>query len=58
MEIEFEFERTTKNTARYKEVVDGDAQAQVGTLYVQKWSLGHEFGTITERLIVTIEEAD
>ena len=59
MEIEFELERMTKNTLRFKEIVEDESlPPQVGTLYVQKWALRAEFGEYPERLIVTIEEAD
>lgn len=36
IEIEFEFEKDTKNTLRYKEIVEGDSVAKIGTLYLQK----------------------
>ena len=55
MEIEFEIERATKNTIRYKEI---GKPVQVGTLYVKKRALEEEFDGFPERLVVTIEEAE
>lgn len=34
--LEFAFERETKNTTRYQEVVEGEEPAKVGTLYINK----------------------
>lgn len=39
MEITFQFERSTKNTHRYQEVVKGDAEPKIGTLYLKKSAL-------------------
>lgn len=54
---EFIFEKATKNTFRYQEVVDkteGEEEAVViGAIYVQKWVLP---GT-PQRIRVTVEEA-
>lgn len=47
--LRFEFEKETKNTRRYQEVVK-DTPPVVGTLYVQKWAVGKADG-----LTVTIE---
>lgn len=41
--VEFEFEKSTKNTHRYAEVETG--QVVVGTLYVQKLALAELMGT-------------
>jgi hypothetical protein len=48
MEIEFEFERETKGTYRFKEIGD---TPKVGTLYVKKYALAER----PEKLKVTIE---
>ncbi len=53
LEIEFEFEKETKNTARYMEKTSGKPPA-VGTLYVQKWALD---GT-PKKIKMTIESAE
>jgi len=38
--VNFEYEKDTKNSVRYKEVpADGEAPV-LGTLYVQKWYAG------------------
>lgn len=50
--ISFTFEKDTKNTNRYTEVVVGDAKPVVGTLYVAKSATGE---TAPETLTVTIE---
>lgn len=54
---EFIFEKATKNTFRYQEVVDkteGEEEAAVvGTIYVQKWA----FPAQPSRIRVTVEEA-
>lgn len=48
--INFELEKETKNSVRYKEVpADGKAPI-VGTLYVQKW-----FAGTSKSLKITIE---
>ena len=48
--INFEFEKETKNSVRYKEVpADGKAPI-VGSLYVQKW-----FARSSKSLQITIE---
>ncbi len=40
MKVQFEFEKDTKNTIRFKEVLDGPlAVAHIGTLYVPKSTL-------------------
>jgi hypothetical protein len=48
--LEFEQERATKNTIRFKEVVKDGEPAYVGTLYVQK----HAAPSRSQRLRVTI----
>jgi len=61
--VDFEFEKTTKRTVRYKEVGNShEEQAPadtnglaVGTLYVKKWILGEPY---PKALAVTIEVAD
>lgn len=40
MKVQFEFERDTKNTIRFKEVVNGPLDTpRIGTLYISKSSL-------------------
>jgi len=39
-ELTFTLEKETKNTVRYKESVESDAAAVVGTLYIQKTAAG------------------
>lgn len=50
--IEFAFERETKNTFRYQEVVEPGYPVKVGPLYIQKWIVGSK---APARLKVTIE---
>jgi hypothetical protein len=50
--LKFTYERPTKNTIRYQEVL-GDEDIAVGTLYIQKAALGEP---VPQRLKVTIEE--
>jgi len=38
--IQFEYEKETKNSVRYKEVPEEGKAPMVGTLYVQKWYAG------------------
>lgn len=38
--VQFEFEKETKNSVRYKEVAEEGKAPIVGTLYVQKWFAG------------------
>jgi hypothetical protein len=54
IDVEFEFEKDTKNTRRFKEVVEGDAVPVIGTLYVQQSAFK---GEIPERVTVTIHPA-
>jgi len=51
--IQFEIEKETKNSVRFKEVpADGEAPV-VGSLYVQKWFAGN-----SKTLQVTIEKPE
>lgn len=51
--VNFEFEKETKNSVRYKEVpMDGQAPI-VGSLYVQKW-----YAESTKNLSITIDKKD
>jgi hypothetical protein len=36
MDVQFQLERETKGTRRYSEVVNGNAEPVIGTLYVRK----------------------
>ena len=38
--VQFEFEKETKNSVRYKEVPEEGKAPIVGSLYVQKWFAG------------------
>ena len=51
--IQFEFEKETKNSVRYKEVPAEGQAPIVGSLYVQKWFAGS-----SKALEVTIEKKD
>lgn len=57
LELTFSYEKTTKNTIRYKEelgdVAHSSRDIAVGTLYIQKSALGEP---APQRLKVTIEE--
>ncbi len=57
LELEFSYEKETKNTIRYKEELGEEAYSNrdiaVGTLYIQKEALGDP---VPQRLRVTIEE--
>lgn len=57
IKVQFTFERDTKNTRRYQEVVAEGAPTMIGTLYVQKF-VGQAFdgGKLPDALTVTIEE--
>lgn len=48
--VEFEFEKETKNSVRYKEVPEHGKPPIVGSLYVQKWFAGN-----SKSLRLTIE---
>ncbi len=48
--LEFKFEKTTKNTARFTENPREGEPPVIGTLYVQKWFAGD-----AKNLRVTIE---
>lgn len=50
--IEFTFERATKNTFRYQEVVESGQPPKVGTIYIQKWVAGNK---APAKLVVTLE---
>jgi hypothetical protein len=53
--LTFRRERETKNTVRFEELVEGDGEQVVGTLYVQKQQLAH-LGD-PEQLRVTLTSA-
>ena len=56
MKVTFEFEKDTKNTVRFKEVLNGPLDvANIGTLYVPKMTLkviGYQEG---QKLEVTLD---
>lgn len=49
--IQFEIEKETKNSVRYKEVPQAGTAPIVGSLYVQKWFAGD-----AQNLTVTIQK--
>lgn len=51
--VNFEFEKETKNSVRYKEVPEAGKAPIVGSLYVQKWFAGE-----TKTLSMSIEKKD
>ncbi len=51
--IQFEYEKETKNSVRYKEVPEDGKAPIVGSLYVQKWYAG-----TSKTLEITIEKKD
>ena len=51
--VNFEFEKETKNSVRFKEVPGEGKPPIVGSLYVQKWFVG-----AAKELSVTIEKQD
>ncbi|WP_298944011.1 hypothetical protein [uncultured Psychromonas sp.] len=51
--INFEIEKETKNSVRYKEVPEEGTAPIVGSLYVQKWFAGN-----SKNIQVTIEKKD
>jgi len=51
--IQFEIEKETKNSLRYKEVPKEGTAPIIGSLYVQKWFAGD-----AKNLTVTIEKPD
>lgn len=59
MKVTFEFEKDTKNTIRFKEVLNGPLDvANIGTLYVPKMTLkaiGYQEG---QKLEVTLDTTE
>ena len=51
--VNFEFEKETKNSVRYKEVPEAGKAPIVGSIYVQKWYAGD-----SKSLSVCIEKQD
>lgn len=51
--VNFEIEKETKNSVRYKEVPEEGQAPIVGTLYLQKWFAGS-----SQNIQVTIEKKD
>jgi len=49
--VNFEIEKETKNSVRYKEVPEEGQAPIVGTLYLQKWFAGK-----SEKIQLTIEK--
>ena len=51
--VQFEYEKETKNSVRYKEVPDQGTAPIIGSLYVQKWFAGN-----SKSLELTIDKKD
>ncbi len=51
--VQFEFEKETKNSVRYKEVPEEGKAPIVGSLYVQKWFAGS-----SKTLEISIDKKD
>ena len=51
--VQFEYEKETKNSVRYKEVPDEGTAPIVGSLYVQKWFAGD-----CKSIEITIDKKD
>lgn len=51
--VQFEFEKETKNSVRYKEVPEAGKAPIMGTIYVQKWFAGD-----AKLLELTLERKD
>lgn len=51
--IQFEIEKETKNSVRYKEVPEEGKAPVLGSLYVQKWFAGS-----SKKLEITVEKKD
>ncbi len=49
--VQFEYEKATKNSVRYKEVPEEGQAPIIGSLYVQKWFAGN-----SKNIQVTIEK--
>ena len=51
--VNFEFEKETKNSIRYKEVQEDGKAPIVGSIYIQKWFAGS-----TKNISINIEKKD
>ncbi|MDX1694956.1 MAG: hypothetical protein R3208_14410 [Ketobacteraceae bacterium] len=51
--LQFEYEKETKNSVRYKEVPEEGVAPVMGTLYVQKWFAGD-----SKSIELTIDKQD
>lgn len=51
--LNFEYEKQTKNSVRYKEVPEEGNAPVLGTMYVQKWFAGN-----SKNIEITIEKKD
>jgi hypothetical protein len=51
--VQFEFEKKTKNSVRFKEVQEEGKAPLLGSLYVQNWFAGD-----SKKLEVTIDKKD
>lgn len=51
--VNFEFEKETKNSVRYKEVPEEGKAPIVGSIYVQKWYAGS-----SKNISISIEKKD
>jgi hypothetical protein len=56
--LRFEPVKETKGTYKFEEVVDGMAEAKIGSLYVRKTALGELAFEQGRTLLVTVQVAD
>lgn len=54
IDVQLTMEKETKNTVRYQEEPEEGSPPKIGTLYIQKWTLGT---TPPQRIRVTVEDA-
>lgn len=56
MKVEFKMEKATKNTIKFNEVLENELSApKIGTLYVQKATLGGMGWSENDTLVVDLE---
>ena len=59
MQIEFEMEKTTKNTVKFAEILESELDSpKIGNLYVQKAALKEVGWSDGKRLSVSLEVED
>ena len=56
MKVEFKMEKATKNTIKFNEILENELSApKIGTLYVQKATLGGMGWSENDTLVVDLE---